>query len=95
MIIRALLESSIKGVGKLYKTPIFPCSVFQVGEGINKHKGDPNYDMFQLAIKSTAKRMYPNYTNIDWSVNAGYDKNDPCTYMTTMGFSNYSPCKTA
>ena len=85
MVIKALLDSSIKGVGKLHKTPIFPCSIFQVGEGINKHKGDPNYDLFKLAIKSTAKRMYPNYVNIDWSVNAGYDKNDPRTFSATMG----------
>lgn len=89
MVIRALLEGSIKGVGKHHRTPIFPCSIFQVGEGINKHKGDPNYDLFQLALKSTSLRLYPNYANIDWSGNAGYDKNDPRTYFSTMG------CRTA
>lgn len=41
--------------------------------------------MYRLALTSTAKRLYPNYANIDWSVNKGYDKNDPCTYMGTMG----------
>lgn len=85
MVIKALLEGSIKGVGKHHRTPIFPCGIFQVGEGINKHPGDPNYDLFQLALKSTSLRLYPNYANIDWSGNAGYDKNDPKTYMSSMG----------
>lgn len=89
MVIKALLEGSIKGVGKLHKTPIFPCSIFQLGEGINKKPGDPNYDLYQLALKSTALRLYPNYANLDWSGNKGYDKNDPCTYFSTMG------CRTA
>ena len=89
LIIKALLDTSIKGIGKLHKTSIFPCGIFQVGEGINKHKGDPNYDLFQLALKSTALRLYPNYANIDWSGNEGYDKNDPRTYFSTMG------CRTA
>ena len=89
MVIKALLEGSIKGVGKHHRTPIFPCGIFQVGEGINKHKGDPNYDLFQLALKSTSLRLYPNYANIDWSGNVGYDKNDPRTYFSTMG------CRTA
>ena len=89
MVIKALLEGSIKGVGKLHKTPIFPCSIFQLGEGINKKPGDPNYDLYQLALKSTALRLYPNYANLDWSGNKGYDKNDPRTYFSTMG------CRTA
>lgn len=85
LVIKAILETSIKGIGKLHKTSIFPCSIFQVGEGINKHKGDPNYDLYQLALKSTAQRLYPNYANIDWSGNKGYDKNDPKTFFSTMG----------
>ena len=89
MVIKALLEGSIKGVGKFHKTPIFPCGIFQLGKGINRAPGDPNYDMFQLALKSTAQRIYPNYANIDWSGNAGYDRNDPKTYFSTMG------CRTA
>lgn len=89
MVIKALLEGSIKGVGKLHKTPIFPCSIFQLGDGINKKPGDPNYDLYQLALKSTALRLYPNYANLDWSGNKGYDKNDPRTYFSTMG------CRTA
>ena len=58
-------------------------------KGINRKPGDPNYDLFQLALKSTAQRLYPNYANVDWSGNAGYDINDPRTYFSTMG------CRTA
>ena len=85
MIIQALLEGSIKGVGKFHKTPVFPCSIFQIMSGVNKEPGTPNYDLFRMALESTAKRLYPNYVNCDWSGNAGYDKNDPTTYMSSMG----------
>lgn len=53
--------------------------------GVNKEPGTPNYDLFRMALESTAKRLYPNYVNCDWSGNAGYDKNDPTTYMSSMG----------
>ena len=89
MITRALLEGSIKGVGKLHKTAIFPCGIFQYMKGVNDKPGTPNYDLFLLALESTAKRLYPNYANVDWSGNAGYDRNDPRTYFSTMG------CRTA
>ena len=89
MIIKALLEGSIKGVGKFRKTSIFPCGIFQCMKGVNRAEGDPNYDLFKLALRSTATRLYPNYANVDWSGNAGYDKNDPATYFSTMG------CRTA
>ena len=89
MVIKALLEGSIKGVGKHHKTSIFPCGIFQCMKGVNRAKGDPNYDLFQLAIKSTSQRLYPNYANVDWSGNEGYDRNDPRTYFSTMG------CRTA
>ena len=89
MVIKALLEGSIKGVGKLHKTSIFPCGIFQCMKGVNRKPGDPNYDLFKLALRSTAQRLYPNYANVDWSGNAGYDVNDPTTYFSTMG------CRTA
>jgi ribonucleoside-triphosphate reductase len=89
MVTKALLEGSIKGVGKFHKTPIFPCGIFQCMKGVNRAPGDPNYDLFRLALKSTAQRIYPNYANVDWSGNAGYDVNDPKTYFSTMG------CRTA
>ena len=85
MVIKALLEGSLEGTGALHRTSIFPCSIFQLGKGINERPGDPNYDLFKLALKSTAKRLYPNYCNLNWSGNAGYDKNDPTTYFSTMG----------
>ena len=85
MVIKALLNGSIKGVGKLHKTAIFPCGIFQMMKGVNREEGDPNYDLYQLALESTAKRLYPNYANVDWSGNAGYDINDPRTYFSTMG----------
>ena len=87
MVIKALLEGSIKGVGKLHKTPIFPCGIFQCMKGVNRKPGDPNYDLFKLALESTARRLYPNYANVDWSGNTGYDKNDPKTYFSTMGLT--------
>ena len=85
MVTKALLEGSIAGVGKLHKTPIFPCGIFQMMNGVNRKEGEPNYDLFKLALKSTSKRLYPNYANCDWSGNAGYDKNDPKTYFSSMG----------
>ena len=89
LVIKALIEGSIKGTGKLRKTSIFPCGIFQIMSGVNKEPGTPNYDLKRLALTSTATRLYPNYANVDWSGNAGYDKNDPCTYFSTMG------CRTA
>ena len=93
MIIKALLEGSIKGIGRLHKTSIFPCGIFQCMKGVNRKPGDPNYDLFQLALKSTAQRLYPNYANVDWSGNTGYDINDPTTYFSTMGKRKLSSCK--
>lgn len=101
MVIKSLLQGSIKGVGnklspnidkefgKTYATPIFPCGIFQYMKGVNDKPGTPNYDMYQLALKSTSRRLYPNYANVDWSGNKGYDKADPRTYFSTMG------CRTA
>jgi len=89
LVTKALLDTSIKGNGKLHRTPIFPCGIFQCMNGVNRKPEDPNYDLFRLALKSTSIRLYPNYANVDWSGNAGYDKNDPKTYFSTMG------CRTA
>lgn len=85
MVTKALLDVSIKGIGALHKTSVFPCGIFQCMKGVNRKPGDPNYDLFRLALRSTAQRLYPNYVNVDWSGNAGYDRNDPRTYMSTMG----------
>ena len=85
MITQAILECSIEGIGKQHRTSIFPCQIFQCMKGVNRKPGDPNYDLFQLALKSTARRLYPNYANVDWSGNAGYNPYDPTTYFSTMG----------
>ena len=89
IITQALLEVSIEGLGKIHKTSIFPCGIFQCMKGVNREPGDPNYDLFRLALESTSRRLYPNYANVDWTGNAGYDRSDPCTYFSTMG------CRTA
>ena len=89
MVTKALLDVSIEGLGKLHKTSIFPCGIFQCMKGVNRKPSDPNYDLYRLALESTARRLYPNYANVDWSGNAGYDINDPRTYFSTMG------CRTA
>ena len=89
MVTKAILEGSLEGTGALHKTPIFPCGIFQYMKGVNDKPGTPNYDLYRLALKSTSRRLYPNYANVDWSGNAGYDRDDPCTYFSTMG------CRTA
>ena len=89
MVTKALLEISIRGIGRLHKTSVFPCGIFQIMKGVNKEPDSPNYDLYRLALKSTSLRLYPNYANVDWSGNKGYDINDPKTYFSTMG------CRTA
>ena len=85
LITRTLLNVSLEGLGSVHLTPIFPCGIFKLKKGVNRYPGDPNYDLFRLALKSTAKRLYPNYANVDWTTNFGYDENDPATEVATMG----------
>lgn len=89
IVTKAILDVSLEGLGKIHKTSIFPCGIFQYWKGVNDKPGTPNYDLYRLALESTARRLYPNYANVDWSGNAGFDPNDPCTYFSTMG------CRTA
>lgn len=89
MVIKALLDVSIDGIGRLHKTSIFPCGIFQSMKGVNRKPGDPNYDLYRLALRSTAQRLYPNYANANWSGNEGYNPDDPKTFFSTMG------CRTA
>jgi ribonucleoside-triphosphate reductase len=90
LITKAILDTSIKGIGKNHRTSVFPCQIFQIMKGVNKEPNTPNYDLYQLALKSTAKRLYPNYANVDWSTNEGYDRNNPDTYVSTMGCRTYN-----
>lgn len=90
LVTDAILNIEIEGLGKFGRTSIFPCCIFQCMKGVNQDPGDPNYDLFRKALRSTAQRLYPNYANVDWSVNAGYDRNDPTTYVSTMGCRTYN-----
>jgi len=93
MVIKALLEGSLKGVGKFHKTPIFPCGIFQCMKGVNRKPGDPNYDLYQLALKSTAKRLYPNYANCDVQMQKdwiSYDRKQKKEYINSLSESQYS-----
>jgi ribonucleoside-triphosphate reductase len=85
MVSKCFLNALLNGVGALHRTSIFPCAIFQVMKGVNKEPNTPNYDLYRLALECTAHRIYPNYANVDWSGNAGYDPADPRTYFSTMG----------
>ncbi len=76
MVTKALLNLLIDGLGSNGVTSIFPCGIFQYKSGINKEPGTPNYDLKRLALESTAKRIYPNYANCDWSNNECWIKQD-------------------
>lgn len=76
MVIEALLKVSIEGLGTNGKTSIFPCGIFQYMKGVNDRPGTPNYDMYQLALKSTSQRLYPNYCNANWNNNEDFVKYD-------------------
>lgn len=67
LVTELLLKAYMKGTGKHGSTPIFPCAIFVMKDGINKKDSDPNYDLFRLALKCTSMRLYPNYANGDWS----------------------------
>jgi ribonucleoside-triphosphate reductase len=81
MTLRAIWEGLGNG-----ETPIFPISVFTMKAGINYNPGDPNYDLFQLACKVSAKRLFPNFCSIDAPYNLKYYKpGDYRSYAVTMG----------
>lgn len=93
MVIKALLEGSIKGVGKFHKTSIFPCGIFQLMKGVNREPGDPNYDLYRLALKSTAKRLYPNYANCDVKMQKdwiNYDRKQKEEYINSLTKEQYN-----
>lgn len=70
-----LLKAWEEGIGELHLTPIFPCGIFQLVDGINTKKGEPNYFLFKYALKVLPNRDYPNFANGDWSVDrAGFEK---------------------
>ena len=84
MVMRNLLLATEAGLGQ-GETPIFPVQIFKVKEGVNYNPGDPNYDLFQLAIRVSAKRLFPNFSFIDAPFNLQYykpgDYNSEVAYM--------------
>ena len=93
MVTKALLDVSIEGLGRLHKTSIFPCGIFQYMRGVNDKPGTPNYDLYRLALKSTSKRLYPNYANCDWSNNISgddYDFEIRQNYINSLSDADYN-----
>ena len=85
MVMKNLLLATEDGLGD-GETPIFPIQIFRVKEGVNYNPGDPNYDLFQLAIRCSAKRLFPNFSFIDAPYNLQYYKpGHPETEIAYMG----------
>ena len=84
MVMKNYLLSVDAGLGK-NETPIFPISIFKVKEGVNYNPGDPNYDLFKLSCKVSAKRLFPNFSFLDSPYNAMYYKGDYNTEVCYMG----------
>lgn len=85
MVIRNVLLATEAGLGN-GETPIFPIHIFKVKEGVNYRKGDPNYDLFRLACRVSAKRLFPNFSFIDAPFNKMYYREGhPETEIAYMG----------
>ena len=85
MVMRNLLLATDAGLGD-GETPIFPVQIFKIKEGVNFNPGDPNYDLFRLAIKTSAKRLFPNFSFLDAPFNLQYYKQgDYDTEVAYMG----------
>ena len=85
MIVRNILLTTEKGLGH-GETPIFPIQIFRVKEGVNYNPGDPNYDLFQLSCRVSAKRLFPNFSFVDAPYNLPYFKpGHPETEVSYMG----------
>lgn len=85
LVTEQLLKATLAGMGE-NETTIFPIQIFKVKEGINLNEEDPNYDLFKLALKTTAKRLFPNFSFIDAPFNKMYYKeDDPNTEIAYMG----------
>lgn len=84
MVMRNILLATEAGLGH-GETPIFPIQIFRVKEGINYNEGEPNYDLFKLACKTSAKRLFPNFSFVDAPFNLQYYKGTPETEIAYMG----------
>ena len=88
MVIKNFLLSTDAGLGK-GETPIFPVSIFKVKEGVNYNPEDKNYDLFKLACKVSAKRLFPNFSFLDAPFNLAFYQEG--NYKTEVG---YMGCRT-
>lgn len=85
MVIRNVLLATEAGLGN-GETAIYPIHIFKVKEGVNYNPGDPNYDLFKLACRVSAKRLFPNFSFLDAPFNIPYYKaGDPDTEVAYMG----------
>ena len=85
MVMKNLLLATEAGLGHS-ETPIFPIQIFKLKAGVNYNEEDPNYDLFEMACKCSAKRLFPNFTNLDAPFNLQYYKEGhPETEIATMG----------
>ena len=85
MIVKNVLLVTESGLGN-GETPIFPIQIFKVKEGVNYNETDPNYDLFKLACRVSAKRLFPNFSFIDAPFNiGGYVEGRPDTEIAYMG----------
>lgn len=85
LVMKNILLATDKGLGN-GETPIFPIQIFKIKEGINYNEGDPNYDIFKLAMRVSAKRLFPNFSFIDAPFNLQYyKKGDYNTEVAYMG----------
>lgn len=84
MVIKNILLATEEGLGN-GETPIFPISIFKLKEGVSYNPEDPNYDLFKLAMRVSAKRLFPNFSNLDAPFNAQYyregDRDTEISYM--------------
>ena len=99
MVIRNVLLATEAGLGN-GETPIFPIHIFKIKDGINYNPGEPNYDLFKLACRVSAKRLFPNFSFIDAPFNLKYykpgDPNTECAYMgcrTRVMANSYDPTR--
>ena len=84
MVMKNVLLATEAGLGH-GETPIFPIQIFRVKEGINYNEGEPNYDLFKLACRTSAKRLFPNFSFVDAPFNLKYYKGTPETEIAYMG----------
>ena len=85
MVMKNLLHATEAGLGG-GETPIFPIQIFRVKEGVNFNPGEPNYDLYRLAIRTSAKRLFPNFSFVDAPFNLQYYKpGHPETEIAYMG----------